>query len=361
MRNDYLWDSSVEPDPELQRIEKSLARFRYTGETPAFPVADFLQSQAKPSHLAFFTVGWTPRFASATLLLVALTASVLLLRLSPLQVSNAPAWHVARLSGAPRVGDYSLASDSSKAQLRVGQLMITDNSSRASLNVADVGEIYVDPGSRVRLIESGSNHSRLALELGTIHAAIWAPPGEFVVDTPSATAVDLGCAYTLHVNDDGSGTLRTTLGWVGFHKDGHDSFIPAGAMCTTRTSQGPGTPYFEDASDDLRGALHAFDFESLSAADRERALRTVLAQARPRDAFTLWHLLTRVNDDERRLVYDRLASLVTPPATVTRQGTLALDPQMMDAWWNAFDLGDISVWRFWEQKQAPPLLKKAAR
>jgi len=38
----------------------------------------------------------------------------------------------------------------------------------------------------------------------------------FVVDTPSASAIDLGCAYTLHVNEDGSGTLRTTLGWVGF-------------------------------------------------------------------------------------------------------------------------------------------------
>jgi hypothetical protein len=361
MRNDYLWDGSGEPDPELQRIERSLARFRYTGETPEFPAADFLQSQAKPSHFAFFTVGWTPRFASATLLIVALTASVLLLRLSPLQVSDAPAWDVARLSGVPRVGNFSLVNDSSKAQLKVGQLMITDNSSRASLNVADVGEIYVDPGSRVRLIESGSNHSRLALELGTIHAAIWAPPGEFVVDTPSATAVDLGCAYTLHVSDDGSGTLRTTLGWVGFHKDGHDSFIPAGAMCTTRPAQGPGTPYFEDASDTLRSALHAFDFESLSAADREQTLRTILAQARSRDAFTLWHLLTRVNEDERPQVYDRLASLVTPPANVTREGSLALDPQMMDAWWNAFDLGDISVWRFWEQKQAPPLLKKAAR
>jgi hypothetical protein len=33
---------------------------------------------------------------------------------------------------------------------------------------------------------------------------------------------------------------------------------------------------------------------------------------------------------------------------------------MMDAWWYAFDLGVISVWRFWEQKQAP-LLKKATR
>ena len=33
MKNDYLWDGSGEPDPELQRIEKSLARFRYDSET----------------------------------------------------------------------------------------------------------------------------------------------------------------------------------------------------------------------------------------------------------------------------------------------------------------------------------------
>jgi hypothetical protein len=359
MKYDYLWDGSGEPDPELRRIEKSLTRFRHRGKMPDFPATDFLPS--KPSRFAFFTSGWTSRFAAATLLLLALAVSGLLLRLGPVELSNAPAWDVERLSGAPRVGNFSLASDSSKAKLRVGQLMVTDNSSRASLNVAAVGEIYVDPGSRVRLVESGSNGSRLALELGTIHAAIWAPPGEFVVDTPSASAVDLGCAYTLQVNEDGSGTVRTTLGWVGFHKDGHDSFIPAGAMCTTRAAQGPGTPYFEDASEQLRSELHAFDFESLSASDRQQALRMILAQARRRDAFTLWHLLFRVNAEERPPLYDRLASLVPPPAGVTREGTLALNSAMMDAWWNAFDLGDISVWRFWEQKQAPPLPKKAAR
>ena len=132
-------------------------------------------------------------------------------------------------------------------------------------------------------------------------------------------------------------------------------------MCLTRPAQGPGTPYFEDTSETLLNALHSFDFDSLSPETRAQALRVILVQARPRDAFTLWHLLFRVNDDERSQVYDRLSSLVRPPAGVTREGTLALNPQMLDAWWNAFDLGDISVWRFWEQKQAPSLLKKAAR
>jgi hypothetical protein len=173
--------------------------------------------------------------------------------------------------------------------------------------------------------------------------------------------VDLGCAYTLHVNEDGSGTIRTTLGWVGFHRDGRDSFIPAGAMCSTRPEQGPGTPYFEDASEEFRNALHAFDFESLSSEERERALRTILTQARQRDAFTLWHLLSRVNEAERAQVYDRMVELVRPPKDVTREGTLALEPKMLDAWWDAFDLGYISIWRFWEQNQAPQMMKKAAR
>jgi hypothetical protein len=359
MKNDYLWDGSGEPDPELQRIEKSLAQFRYSGETRQFPVVDSLPRGA--SSFAPLLSGWIPRLAAATLLILAVAASGLLLRLSPVEVSSAPGWDVSRLAGSPRVGRVSVGSDSGKTQLKVGQQLITDGSSRAAVSIADVGQFEVDPYSRLRLVETGSDRERLALELGTIHALIWAPPGKFVVDTPSATAVDLGCAYVLHVNADGSGSLHTTLGWVGFHNDGHDSFVPAGAMCMTRPRPGPGTPYFEDASETLRGALHALDFESLNAENRKEVLRTIVLQARPRDAFTLWHLLFRVSGEERLLVYDRLAALVPPPEGITREGSLALNSEMMDAWWNAFNLGDISIWRYWEQNQAPPMLKKTAR
>jgi len=89
MKNDYLWDGSGEPDPELRRIENSLARFRHRVEMPDFPATDFLPS--KPSRFVFFTAGWTSRFAAATLLLLALTVSGLLLRFAPVELSNAPA------------------------------------------------------------------------------------------------------------------------------------------------------------------------------------------------------------------------------------------------------------------------------
>jgi hypothetical protein len=150
------------------------------------------------------------------------------------------------------------------------------------------------------------------------------------------------------------------MGWVGFHQDGHDSFIPAGAMCLTRPKEGPGTPFFEDSPEGFRAALYELDFEPLSAAERSKTLSIVLRLARPRDAFTLWHLLARVSDEERPRVYDRLAALAKPPAGTTREGVLHLDAAMMDAWWNAFDLGDITVWRFWEQNEAPRTKKAAS-
>ncbi len=72
-----------------------------------------------------------------------------------------------------------------------------------------------------------------------MHALIWAPPGQFIVDTPSAVAVDLGCRYSLEVHDDGSGVLRVEAGWVGFEHRGVRSLVPAKAVAATRTGQGP--------------------------------------------------------------------------------------------------------------------------
>jgi hypothetical protein len=78
-------------------------------------------------------------------------------------------------------------------------------------------------------------------------------------------------------------------------------------------------------------------------------LRTLLAESRPRDALTLWHLLSRVEEPKRGAVFDRLASLVPPPTGVTREGILRLDRGMLDRWWDALDLGNIWLWRHWER------------
>jgi FecR protein len=351
LNNDYLWDGSGMPDPEVQRLESLLVEFRHAERPLALP-AEASVVTSEPRGL-LVKMPWLPRFAAAAVILLALGVGIFVSIRPANQPLSGPSWDVANLEGAPQIGSQSISADQSAAKLYVGQTLTTNSSSRATLSENDLGQIQIDPNSRVRLLQSGPNHKRLQLDVGTIHAAIWAPPGQFVVDTPSAVAVDLGCAYTLKVEPDGSGTIRTTIGWVGFHLNGRDSFIPAGAMCSTRPKVGPGVPYFEDASESFREALRVFDTSDPSASAHADALHILLSQARPSDGLTLWHLLSRTENNERAEVYARFAALVPPPPGVTREGILALDPKMLDRYWNALDLGDISLWRYWEQSSDP--------
>ena len=115
---------------------------------------------------------------------------------------------------------------------------------------------------------------------------------------------------------------------VSFEREGRESIVPAGAACATRQGSGPGTPYYEDASPEFLQALESLD----SHEGGEDSLSVALAAARKRDGLSLWHLLSRTEGPARERVYERLAALVPPPASVTRQGALALEERMLDRW-----------------------------
>jgi hypothetical protein len=314
MNEDYLWDKSGQPDPEVQRLENLLAPLgHHAGKIPSWPA------------LKRSPASW----------MLAIAASVLVLG-GAVWIAwqrTRPAWQVATVSGTP-----------SLKRLAKGESISTDAQSQARLNLNDVGEVEVEPNTKLSVLAIGPDEQRLALQRGTIHALIWAPPGRFIVNTPSAQTVDLGCQYTLKVDKDGVGLVEVSVGWVAFENSGRESFIPAGAACVTRPGKSPGIPYYQDASRELIAAIDRFDADA-----DQPAVAAILANARPRDAISLWHLLRRVQPDDRGRVYDRLAQFVTVPAGVTRQGVLAADPQMIDSLWNTLDLGDTSWWRMWKK------------
>lgn len=339
---EYLWDRTGAPDPEIQKLETLLGEFRHNRPVPALP------QQLLRSRWTFLSeLRWVPATAAAAAVVLLAFVTFLMLSNSHSQPSTA-GWDVSRVAGSPRVGPNTIAGNNGSSRLSVGQVLETDDHSRATLESTDIGQIDIDPLTRLRIVTMGPDLKRIALDRGTIHAYIWAPAGQFVVDTPSAVTVDLGCAYTLHVDDSGAGLVRTTLGWVGFKLNHHESFIPAGAACATRTGTGPGTPYFEDASPAFRAVLARFDFEDATPQKRSEDITELLAQARARDSLTLWHLLSRVDDAQRARVFDRLRQLAPPPAGVTREGILRLNQPMLDRWWNELGFDDISIWRHWE-------------
>ena len=235
-----------------------------------------------------------------------------------------PGWEVARVEGSPRVASDRMGD---RGRLRIGEWLETDATSRAEIAVANIGQVEVEPNTRVRLVETRLTEHRLELQRGTLHARIWAPPRLFFVNTPSAVAADLGCAYTLEVDDAGRSLLHVTSGYVALETEARESIVPAGAACMTQPGAGPGTPFFEDAPEAFVESLAKLDFENDHA-----SLDAVLAGARTKDTLTLWHLLARVGADDRGRVYERLAALAPPPAGVTREGIVGLNRAMLDAW-----------------------------
>src|SRR5579863_4653606 len=346
MNDDYLWDGSGEPDPEIQKLENTLGKFRHHGQPPELPA---LKPVRRPSFWQrFFPSHWSFGFAVATATILLIVAVGILRWSQKPNVTPGSGWDIESVAGTPQVESNASGKNAGGAKLGVGQTLVTDGHSKANLSIADIGTVNVEPNTRLRSVGGGNGHSRLALDRGTIHAYIWALPGEFTVDTPSAIAVALGCSYTLQVDDSGAGLLRTKLGWVGFKLDGHEAFIPAGAVCATRPKIGPGTPYFEDASATFREALSKFDFAAGAPEERTAELTTLLTQARRHDDLTLWHLLSRVDAAQRARVFDRLKALAPPPAAVTREGILSLNQPMLDLWWNQLGFDDIAIWRHWE-------------
>lgn len=302
--------------------------------------------------------GWRPALAASLILLFVLGAGgASWFYLRPTRTS----WEVARLQGAPSIDADRMGST---GRLGIGEWLETDADSRAQIKVADIGQVEVDPGTRIRLVETRLTEHRLELARGRMHATIYAPPRLFFVDTPSAVAADLGCAYTLEVDDAGRSTLHVTAGWVAFETKDRESMVPAGAACLTRPGIGPGTPFFADASKLFLDSLARFDF----AGGGREALQAIVAEARPRDTLTLWHLLARTEGDERARVYGRLAALAPPPAGVTREGIMRLDPAMLYEWkaqmeptWMADSMPDMrGTWgKLWADSPAPRVSRKA--
>jgi len=259
---------------------------------------------------------WVPLAAAAVFALVLIGRSL----------ETHPAFDVTSLAGRPLLGTTPLTAS---GRLRVGDWLLTDDSSRALVAVGRIGEVEVKPGTRLQLVAARADDHRFALARGAIQATVDAVPRIFYVDTPAGTAIDLGCAYTLETDSLGTGRLHVTRGEVEFATANRGSRVPLGAIVQTRPAIGPGIPYVEDAPAPLVRALTAFDFEKGGA----RAARNVLALARAQDALSLWHLLQRVDPTLRATVYDRLAALVPPPPGVTRARAIALESRALEGYW----------------------------
>ncbi len=332
--------SEIAPGNDLwQNISKSITDRGALRDLKSKPkesvkLADYDSKNKTKANKSLRIVGWS---VAASVIILILTLGFWFFM--PAVRSS---WDVATIAGTPRVGAEIIDKT---GRLAVGEWLETDGQSKVKLNVAKIGEILIEPNSLLRLISSTWLEQRIALDRGKIHARIWAPPRLFFVETPSATAIDLGCAYTLSVDPSGASILQVTSGRVALELGDRKALVPAGASCITKPGIGPGTPYFEDASDKFKQALTKIDFGQLDSA----ALDTLLNEARIFDTLTLWHLAFRVNDFDHNKIFRKIANLVPPPAIINQTDLVQLNQQELELWKNELEeywfREDIPFWK----------------
>jgi len=324
---DYLWDGTGPRDPEIEHLEALLGRYRRR------PGALSLPSAAPPRPIfPARRMGWA--LAAAAL------AGLLFFGVRRFHWSEGAPWRVASLGGAPQVAGSTITGE---GRLGVGQMIETDATSRARVQVAHIGTLDLEPGTRLRLVNTRSRRHRVALEQGRIRARLWAPPFAFGVDTPAAQVFDLGCVFELSVESHGVERLRVLSGWVQIEDGERETLVPAGAAAEIRAGSGPGSAYYEDASPGFRSALATIDFDR-DGSRRAAALDLLLAEARPRDALTLLALVYWLPMPERARVFDRAAELLPLPSGATREGILGGDGAMLSGWWDRLGLPDVKRW-----------------
>ncbi len=150
MTEDYLWDGSGEPEPEVAYLEEVLGKLRWSGRQPKSERVTPLNwwNEKRPWAIA----------AAAALVLALGTALLMNKTPTPHSVTS---WNLSFPGQGP-------------SSVRAGQIIET-GLSHAIMESEFIGEVDIDPNSRLRLLASRQGQHRLALDHGTIRALIWAP------------------------------------------------------------------------------------------------------------------------------------------------------------------------------------------
>jgi len=298
MNNDYLFDRSGEPDAEVAQLESLLGRYRSTATMPDFRRVVMMRPRPR----------WPFAIAAALVLFAVLGA---------LRIYTPPnRWRATSASGGAIVPHFLL---------RAGDVVRTGAQGSVRLESTAVGMLDISPNTTVKLIESRRNRHRLALTAGTIHARTTSMPGVFVIDTPRARAIDLGCEYTLTVALDGAGELHVISGWVDLSRGFEQSLVPQGASALMTADGELTVPVFDDADPRFRAAVRDFS--------HTHDLATIVSLARRRDALTLLNLFRLTTPDESVNLFDRLNQLVPAPPSISRQAVRYWRPDVTEPWW----------------------------
>jgi hypothetical protein len=234
-------------------------------------------------------------------------------------------WKVSSIVGTPYISSEAMAKLDS---IRDGQYIITNDSSRAELLIADVGKVIVEPNTKLMIVKGEDGKNRLSVVYGTIDADMKKVSEPVPVELPSAIATDQEGSFKLTVDNSGDGLFFVKTGRVEVSSGTKQSVVPAGALVMTKKNKGVGTPFSINSSSLFKKALFDFDFGNCDAT----CVSTIMNSATSADAVTLVNMIPRVNENMKAKVYDRAIAITPAPPNVPRDSIPFIDEAEIEEW-----------------------------
>ena len=309
MSDDYLWDRSGAKDPDVAGLEQLLSPLAH--DAPL----DEVRLRRRKSRAPWLIAGALVAAAAAVGVYLALPGT------QPGACSGAEGFAFSGIGGSVSCGGGSVA----KGTLPVGGTLET-GSYEAALAIADIGGARLGKNTKVRLERTDSQRHQLALDRGSMHAKVNAPPRLFAVTTPLTEVVDLGCEYDITIAEGGAGSLTVHNGLVELAtKNRTIVTVPEGCTAEILGEARPGLPICKATTPAVTEAILEYDAGDHAAAD------VILAKAERPDAVVL--LALAAVDPQRRLaVLTRLAELSPPPDAEISAESAATDPAQLAVW-----------------------------
>jgi ferric-dicitrate binding protein FerR (iron transport regulator) len=309
MSDDYLWDRSGPPDPDVERLEKLLAPLAHDA-----PLDELRLRRRRKTP--WIVLGVAIAAAAAVVVFVALP------RDPAGACRGGEGFAFEGEGGAIACGDARVAA----GVLPVGGSLDT-GARGAKLDIADIGTARLGTHTKVRLDRTDAKRHQLHLERGSLHAKVLAPPRLFAVTTTHTDVIDLGCEYEIIVDANGAGSIEVLTGIVELAtKSGTIVVAPEQTSAALLAGQRPGLVVGRNARTEIKDAVRAFDAGDPAAAAR------LLALAKDRDAITVIALYAAVDDAQRLGVLSRLYEISPPPDVEITPETALEDPAKLAAW-----------------------------
>lgn len=247
---------------------------------------------------SFVTKNWYWLASAAVVLLI---VSVVLLSSASkniLSVEEMSNWKLVNMKGGAFVN--GVLSD----KVNVGDWIQTDSVSSVVLKIANVGDISIEPNTKVRFIQSDGNISKMEVLYGTVNTST-SQPDKFVLQSSNLKVQDKGGSYSFKVDDKGNGVIYVNSGIANVESGNKSAVVTDGTFIMYKPEFGVGTPFRKDSKPEFQDALFQYDFNNGGAP----SIYYAMANAGPEDYSSLLNLIPRVDDRTKYLVLNKLNKL----------------------------------------------------